>query len=208
MFCIIDCNLGNLRNVQKAFERLGIRAGISSKKEELESAQAIILPGVGAFGDAIANLQALHLIESIREQVLHKKKPILGICLGMQLFGEESYERGHYRGLGLLPMSIQRLQPKEKLPVPHVGWDDITVKNNSSLLAGLPENPDFYFVHSFHAACNSPEIVAAMCDYGGEFVAAVQWGNIFATQFHPEKSQASGLKVLANFAKIVGEQKC
>jgi len=202
MFCIIDCNLGNLRNVQKAFERLGIRAGISSKKEELESAQAIILPGVGAFGDAIANLQALHLIESIREQVLHKKKPILGICLGMQLFGEESYERGHYRGLGLLPMSIQRLQPKEKLPVPHVGWDDITVKNNSSLLAGLPENPDFYFVHSFAFRPENPQHVLATTEYGEEFCSVIQRENLHGVQFHPEKSQRTGIKLVKNFLSL------
>lgn len=208
MICIIDCRLGNLRNVQKAFEKIGVKAAISSIASDIQKAQALVLPGVGAFGDAMDTLQELGLITVIRTEVLEKKKPILGICLGMQLLGVESYEKGHHQGLGILPMSIQKLEPQNpECRVPHVGWNAITVKNNASLFTGLPEKPDFYFVHSFHAVCEDQTFVAATCTHGQEFVAAVEKANIFATQFHPEKSQAYGLHVLSNFVRCaLGEK--
>lgn len=208
MICIIDCRLGNLRNVQKAFEKIGVQAIVSSAVSDLEKSQALVLPGVGAFGDAMNTLRELGLVAVIRTEVLEKKKPILGICLGMQVLGVESYEKGHHRGLGILPMSIQRLEPRDTgCRVPHVGWNAITVKNKASLFTGLPEKSDFYFVHSYHAVCEDQTIVAATCNHGMEFVAAVEKANIFATQFHPEKSQAYGLHILSNFIRCaLGEK--
>ncbi len=205
MICIINCNLGNLRNVQKALEKLGESAIISSRPEDIEKADALILPGVGAFGEAMETMRELDLVEVIRQEVLDRKKPLLGICLGMQLLAIDGYEKGHHQGLGLLPMSVRQLQNEQNIPefrLPHVGWNNIAAKDKM-LFEGLPSDANFYFVHSFHAQCQDESIIAATCSYGQEFAAAVHRENIFATQFHPEKSQAYGFKVLHNFLNYV-----
>ena len=210
MMCIIDCNLGNLRNVQKAFEKLGEQVIISSRQDDIEKADALILPGVGAFGDAMDTLRKMGLVDVIRKEVLEKKKPLLGICLGMQLLAIDGYEKGYHQGLGLLPMSVQQLQNEQNMPgfrLPHVGWNDITARADEVLFEGLPSGANFYFVHSFHVRCMDNSIIAATCRYGQEFAAAVHKDNIFATQFHPEKSQAYGFKVLLNFIKYVKSKK-
>lgn len=205
MICIIDCNLGNLRNVQKVLEKLGESAIISNRCEDIEKADALILPGVGAFGEAMETLRELGLVEVIRREVLDRKKPILGICLGMQLLAIDGYEKGYHQGLGLLPMSVWQLQNQQNISefrLPHVGWNNIAAKD-TVLFEGLPSDANFYFVHSFHAQCQDESIIAATCCYGQEFTAAVHKENIFATQFHPEKSQAYGFKVLRNFIQYV-----
>jgi len=204
MLVIIDCNLGNLRNVQKAFEKIGEEAIISNNISQIEKADCLVLPGVGAFAEAMENIHSLGLFDVLRKQIFHEKKPILGICLGMQLLGKESYEHGKCEGLNLLPMVIKKLEVNtDKYRLPHMGWNDISVKNNTSLLEDLPDNPDFYFVHNYHAICDIDNIIAATCDYGQTFVVAVQYENIFGVQFHPEKSQENGIKVLKNFIKYV-----
>ena len=203
--CIIDCNLGNLRNVQKALEKLGEDSIISNRQDDIEKADALILPGVGAFGDAMDTLRKMGLVDVIRKEVLEKKKPLLGICLGMQLLAIDGYEKGYHQGLGILPMSVQQLQNEQNISefrLPHVGWNDITVRD-TALFKGLPSDANFYFVHSFHARCMDDSIIAATCRYGQEFAAAVHKDNIFATQFHSEKSQAYGFKVLLNFMTYV-----
>ena len=197
---IIDYDAGNLRNVQKAVERLGYPSICSNKVEDIENADVLILPGVGAFNDGMDAIENLGLDTAIRKQVINDKKPILGICLGMQLFAQEGFEGGRRRGLALLPIVVSRLQSEEEgYRLPHIGWNNIAIRDKSLLFHGVPANPDFYFVHSFHAKCQDSEIVAATAEYGHRFVAAIESENIFATQFHPEKSQRYGLQVLKNF---------
>jgi imidazole glycerol-phosphate synthase subunit HisH len=197
---IIDFDAGNLRNVQKAIEHLGATAGISKKAADIETAEVLILPGVGAFRDGITAIKQYGLYDLIRTEVLGKKKPILGICLGMQLMAAESHEGGLWQGLALLPMSIHRLQSdKTGLRIPHIGWNEITARQKSVLFKDIPSAPDFYFVHSYHAVCEDENIIAATAEYGHKFAAAVEKDNIFATQFHPEKSQRYGVQLIKNF---------
>lgn len=197
---IIDYDAGNLRNVQKAFEHLGYPANITKSPENIVGADALVLPGVGAFHDGMDMLERLNLVDAIKRAVLDNKKPILGICLGMQLFADSGDEGGHRDGLGLLPMTIERLRSNEMgIRLPHIGWNNIRIETKSKLFDSLSANPDFYFVHSYHAVCLDEGMIKATCRYGQTFVAAVERENIFATQFHPEKSQRYGLKVLANF---------
>jgi len=204
MFVLVDCNLGNLRNVQKAFEKIGEEAIISNNINDIEKADGLILPGVGAFPEAMKNIHSLELFNVLRDQVLNKKKPILGICLGMQLLGKEGYENERCEGLNFLPMIIKKLEINiNEYRLPHIGWNNITIKKSAPLFEGLPDNPDFYFVHSYHSICDDSNIVSATCDYGQIFVVAVQYENIFGVQFHPEKSQEYGLKILKNFVKYV-----
>ena len=208
MIVIIDCQLGNLRNVQKAFERIGLDTKISNNIEDIQNADGYILPGVGAFGSAMEHLHSLNLVEPLRHNIMQKKKPILGICLGMQILGERGFEDGEHKGLGILPMTIQKLNTGENLPLPHIGWNNIEVKSSSILFEGIPPDADVYFVHSYHAVCNDNEIVAATSNYGTTFVAAIEKDNVFATQFHPEKSQAYGVKILENFANYCRSNSC
>ncbi len=201
---IVNYDAGNLRNVQKAVEAMGHTAAPSSIATDIESADALILPGVGSFHDGMANLERLGLADGLRKAVQEQGKPILGICLGMQLFAEEGSEGGHTQGLGLLPMTVEPLSSSQHgLRVPHIGWDDVSIQNNPLMFRGLPENPDFYFVHSYHAVCQDRAILAATCDYGHTFTAAAERDHIWATQFHPEKSQRYGMQVLRNFLDFV-----
>jgi glutamine amidotransferase len=209
---IIDYGMGNLRNVQKAFEHMGIAARISSLPEELDRADGWVLPGVGAFGDAMDNLHAAGLVEPIRRGVA-QGKPLLGICLGLQLLFDESTEMGVHRGLGVLSGRVIRFEDGmehagQTLKVPHVGWNQFHVSEqgaSSPLLAGVPDGSYAYFVHSYYVVPAEPSAALAMTDYGVDFASVVGRGNVFGAQPHPEKSQEVGLRLLQNFARIVAQ---
>jgi glutamine amidotransferase len=198
---IIDYQMGNLRSVQKGFERVGHAATITSDPAEVAAADKLVLPGVGAFGDAMAELSRRSLVEPIREAIA-AGKPFLGICLGLQLLFEVGYEGGRWAGLGVLPGEVVRFELAPPLKVPHMGWNRVTIRRRPPIWDGIPDGTYFYFVHSYYVVPRDPAVVALECDYGGPFCAAVWRDNLFATQFHPEKSQASGLKVLKNFAEL------
>ncbi len=204
MIAIIDYEMGNVHSVLKAFETTGEEVLISHKKEDLQRAEAIILPGVGAFGVGMENLRKLGLVDVLYTEVIIKKKPFLGICLGMQLLAEESEEFGKHLGLGWIPAKIKKFNfPFSSLRVPHVGWNNLFLKKENPLFNNFKGSPDFYFVHSYFMDCRQSEAVIARCDYGGLFTAAVQKENIFGVQFHPEKSQKAGLAVIKNFVGYV-----
>ena len=197
---IVDYGLGNLRSVEGAVEKVGHEPVISQRVEDLESADKLILPGVGAFGDGMANLRGMGLVDSLTRLVMEEKKPVLGICLGSQLLARESSEFGHYEGLGWIEASVTRISAKDNgLRVPHVGWNQLIKTRDSVLFDGIPDDALFYFVHSYVVNCDDTDIVIGECDYGTMFAAAVQKDNIYATQFHPEKSQLDGLRLLGNF---------
>jgi imidazole glycerol-phosphate synthase subunit HisH len=199
---VIDYGMGNLLSVFHALERAGSDVRICRDPSELAEVDRIVLPGVGAFGDCMANLSGRGFVEALQETVIRRKKPILGICLGMQAMARRSYEGGEHPGLGWFDADVVRLRPSDpSLRIPQIGWNDVTCRPGSPLFAGIPEKPDFYFVHSYYMKCEDPDDVEAACDYGGTVTAAVRKGNIFATQFHPEKSQDYGLRVLENFLK-------
>jgi glutamine amidotransferase len=199
---IVDYGMGNIRSVHNALVRLGCSVTTSDQVQELKDADALILPGVGAFGEAVSNLNTRGLVDPLIQLVREERKPLLGICLGMQLLADVSHERGTYRGLGLIPGEIQRINVPATLRLPHVGWNPVHIRRQAPLFKGIVEGSAFYFVHSYHFVC-APEQVAATTDYGGEVVAAVQKDNVFGVQFHPERSQTSGLSVLANFVSAV-----
>lgn len=199
MIAIIDYGMGNLASVKNAFTSLGFACKITSDREEILSADKAVLPGVGAFKDAMQQLQSLHLIEVIREFV-DSKKPLLGICLGMQLLFEKSYEYGETKGLCLLKGEIVHFG-NIRLKVPHMGWNNLTIDSNSKLFKGL-DNPYVYFVHSYHLVTKA-NYVNATTNYGYDFIAAVENDNLFAVQFHPEKSGEVGLKILKNFGDMI-----
>lgn len=200
MIAIIDYKLGNLRSVAGAVARLGHEPRITSRPEDLKEADKLILPGVGAFADGMKNLRELGLIEPLAALVLNDCKPILGICLGFQLMAMDSSEFGYHEGLGWLDASVIRIEPDDPgLRIPHVGWNDLRKAAVDPLFREIPDDALFYYVHSYHVRCNRPEIVLGTCDYGVPFVAAVRQNNIYAVQFHPEKSQLAGLQLLKNF---------
>jgi glutamine amidotransferase len=196
---IIDYQMGNLRSVQKGFEKVGYAATITGDPAELAAADKIVLPGVGAFGDAMAELRRRDLVGPIRDAILGGK-PFLGICLGLQLLFDVGYEGGRFEGLGILRGKVVRFELPRELKVPHMGWNRGCFLRPAPLLRGLADGTFFYFVHSYVCVPDDPRLVAIETDYGGPFCAAVWQDNLFATQFHPEKSQAEGLKILRNFA--------
>jgi glutamine amidotransferase len=210
---IIDYGMGNLRNVQKAFEHIGIEARISSQPADLKEADGWVLPGVGAFGDAMENLHSAGLVEPIRRGTA-QGKPLLGICLGLQLLFEESNEMGDHRGLGVLPGRVTRFEDGmqhagQTLKVPHVGWNQFHLTAHgaaSPLLAGVPDGSYAYFVHSYYVVPADRDAVLAVTDYGIDFVSVVGRGHVFGAQPHPEKSQEVGLRLLQNYARIVAER--
>jgi glutamine amidotransferase len=202
---IADYGVGNIDSVWNAIKALGYRkVAISCTAVELNAADAIILPGVGAFAECVQNLKQRHLDEILAEAVLHRRRPLLGICIGMQLLASHSEEGGRHQGLGWIPGSVSRLQLPTGFVVPHVGWNDIRPVRREPLFPTLAETPDFYFDHSYHFQCEQ-EYVLAYCDYGKEVVAAVQKDNIFGVQFHPEKSHNNGLKLFRSFFNAVDQ---
>ena len=200
---IVDYDVGNLRSVQKALEKVGADAKISRHTEDIASADAVVLPGVGAFAECMNNLRSYGL-ETATRDFIKSGKPFLGICVGYQILFEESEEFGHSKGLGVfkgkcVKFSSDHLQPGHKIP--HMGWNQVRYVNKGRLFDGIDDGSDFYFVHSYY-----PEpvegIAVGVTEYGVEFASSVEKGNVFATQFHPEKSQQSGLKLLENFTKL------
>lgn len=201
MTAIIDYDAGNIRSVEKACIKIGQEAVVTRDRDAILSADRVILPGVGSFGDAMEKLERYGLVEVIRE-VVKRGTPFLGICLGLQLIFESSEESEGVKGLGLLKGKIVRIPDKEGLKIPHIGWNDITVNPSSRLFAGIPDKSYVYFVHSYYLKAENEEEVAATVEYSAHIHAAVEAGNVFATQFHPEKSGEVGLKILENFAAI------
>ena len=202
MIQIIDYGMGNLRSVQKAFEKVGVEAAICQSPDALRQADAAVLPGVGAFRDAIAELHRQGFVDAIREHVA-AEKPLLGICLGLQLLFDVSEEDGEHEGLGIVPGRVVRFRSQPGLKIPHMGWNTIAKTDSATdcdVLDGIADGEHVYFVHSFHVQPSDPTVAALMSDHGGPFVAAIRQGSVFATQFHPEKSQAIGQRMLANFA--------
>ena len=197
---IIDYGMGNLRSVQKALEAVGHAAEVTCDPDKVRHADRVILPGVGAFQDAAAELKRTGLGEAFVEAV-RIGKPCLGVCLGLQLLFDVSLEDGVHDGLGLLPGKIVRFQAYSGLKIPHMGWNTLEIRRPIPLLAGLGPNPSVYFVHSYHAVCDNPDDIAAVADYPVAFAALVCRENLTACQFHPEKSQKVGLAMYANFAK-------
>ncbi|MDN5126624.1 imidazole glycerol phosphate synthase subunit HisH [Aliarcobacter butzleri] len=199
---IVDYKMGNLRSVQKAFEKIGCKAIISSDKETILKANKLVLPGVGAFKDGMKYLKELNLLSILNKKVLEEKIPILGICLGMQLLSNKSYENGETDGLGWIDAEVLKFDfSTQKLKVPHIGWNELNYKKNCSLFENIENNSDFYFVHSYHFKTNE-NIVIGTTNYGFEFVSAINKDNIYAVQFHPEKSQIVGLQLIENFVNL------
>ncbi len=201
MTAIIDYNAGNLRSVQKALDHLGEPSVVTRDRDEILGAERVILPGVGNFGDAMGQLESLGLAEVIRE-VARRGIPLLGICLGLQLLFEESEESPGVPGLGLLPGCIKRIPDAPDRKVPHIGWNSLAMTPGARLFTDLPAEPYVYFVHSYYLEAADPSIVAATTEYGVTIHAAVESGNLFACQFHPEKSGSVGLRILQNFIEI------
>lgn len=201
MIAIIDYDAGNLKSVEKALQFLGEECKITRDKQEILEADKVILPGVGAFETAMKKLEHYELVDVIKT-VAKKGTPFLGICLGLQLMFDSSEEGPGVKGLGLLPGKIVAFPKKEGFKIPHMGWNSLQIKEGSTLFKGLPENPYVYFVHSYYLQAENPEDVAATTDYITKVHASVEHGNLFACQFHPEKSGDVGLTILKNFCSI------
>ena len=201
MIAIIDYDAGNLKSVEKALLYLGQDVLVTRDREKILSADKVILPGVGNFGDAMEKLKGYGLEEVIRETA-RQGKPFLGICLGLQLLFERSAEAPGVEGLGILKGEILRIPDREDLKVPHIGWNSLKHQNQGRPFAGVEEEPYVYFVHSYYLKAADPQIVKAVTEYGVRIDASVESGNVFACQFHPEKSSRTGLKILKNFAEL------
>ena len=207
MINIIDYEMGNLRSVEKAFETLGFAARVSADPDDIKTADKVVLPGVGAFRDCIANLREGGFVEPLLTHVA-AGKPLLGICVGMQMLFDESEEFGRHQGLGLVPGKVIRfpsgmVEGGERLKVPHMGWNNINIKKQSPLFSGIENGSFVYFVHSYYCVAENQADVAAGCRYGDvEFSASIWRDNIMATQFHPEKSQTIGLNIFKNFGEL------
>lgn len=199
---IIDYGMGNLQSVRNALERVGCEVQITSELATLRGADALVLPGVGAFGEAMINLQQRKLVEPVRSLVLEEGKPLLGICLGMQLLADSSEERGTNRGLSLIPGHVKEIPVSGRLRLPHIGWNGVSVRKRDPLFSDIEEQGAFYFVHSYCFECDQ-EHIAGVTDYGSNVTAAVQKERIFGVQFHPERSQRKGLRLLHNFVDFV-----
>lgn len=204
MITIINYNAGNIKSIQNMLKRIGAKSCISSNAEEIEQAEKLILPGVGHFDYGMRNLQESGLIEVLNKKVLTDKVPLLGICLGAQLLGNRS-EEGIIPGLGWIDMEVVKFDENklaENLKIPHMSWNEMIIKKQSELLAGLNNESRFYFVHSYHMKCNDENDVLTNTNYGYEFTSAVEKDNIYGVQFHPEKSHKFGMRLLENFVNI------
>lgn len=201
MIAIIDYDAGNIRSVEKALAHLGEETILTRDGEKILSAEKIILPGVGAFGDAMANLHSFGLVEVIREAA-RRQIPLLGICLGLQLLFEKSEESPGVEGLGILRGEIIRIPHRDNLKIPHMGWNSLGLQNHGHLFRDIPGDAYVYFVHSYYLRAADPSIVKAVTYYGTQIHASVEQGSVYGCQFHPEKSSRTGLKILKNFASI------
>ncbi|HPP52742.1 MAG TPA: imidazole glycerol phosphate synthase subunit HisH [Thermoguttaceae bacterium] len=201
MIAIIDYGMGNLRSVQKGFERVGFPSRITSDPQQVAESSHLVLPGVGAFGDAMEELRRRGLVEPIREAI-EKEKPFLGICLGLQLLFDRSYEDGAHEGLGILPGEVVRFDLSAEYAVPHMGWNQLHIRRPNALLVSVEEGAYVYFVHSYYVVPKDNSVIATETDYGEMFCSSIARGRLFAVQFHPEKSQAVGLRMLENFARL------
>ncbi len=202
MIALIDYGMGNIRSVSKAVEAVGGEVTITQDPEIIKTSKGIILPGVGAFKDCMANLQNIGILEIIKEEIL-KGKPYLGICLGMQILFTESEEFGLCKGLNILSGRVVRFNLPKGYKIPHMGWNRVNFRKKSKFLDGIVDNSYFYFVHSYYVSPEEKKVVAGVTDYGIEFTSMVIYENIFATQFHPEKSQKTGLSLLKNFVNLI-----
>jgi len=197
--------MGNVRSIKNALSHIGdFQVDVTSDPQKICNSDCIILPGVGAYPDAMKHLRDRNLIDLLNEQVLTKKKPLLGICLGMQLLFESSEEGGRNNGLGWIPGTVEYMDLHDVYRVPHIGWNDLHLRQPSLMFEALDDDKDFYFVHSYHVVCPSEYVIASF-EYGQEFTAAVQCENIVGMQFHPEKSQQNGMKVLRQFIEWAGD---
>lgn len=201
MITIIDYDAGNIKSVEKACQYLGQEIRITRDRDEILEASHVILPGVGAFGDAMRHLKEYHLIQTIYD-VVEKKTPFLGICLGQQLLFERSDESKGVNGLGILPGEIREIPPAPGLKIPHMGWNSLHFAHNGKLFQGIEEGAYVYFVHSYYLEAEEESIVKASAEYGVHIHASVEKENVFACQFHPEKSGETGLKILKNFTEL------
>lgn len=205
MVAIIDYDAGNIKSVEKAIQFLGKEVVITRKPEEILSATHVILPGVGAFGDAMEKLHKYGLVPVIHE-VVARNIPFIGICLGLQLLFERSEETPGVEGLGILKGEIKRIPTVDDLKIPHIGWNSLRYPNKGRLFEGIPEDSYVYFVHSYYLNAKDLDVVVAATEYGTRIHASVECGNVFACQFHPEKSSSVGLKILENFLNISREE--
>lgn len=203
MIAIIDYGMGNLRSVQKGFERMGFDAMVTREPGHILNASKVVLPGVGAFPDCMRNLEEFGLIDAVHTSV-HSGKPFLGICLGLQLLFTESEEFGISKGLDIIKGRVVRFKGPEfgALKIPHMGWNSVSIKRRAPVLADMPDEGFVYFVHSYYVAPDDQSVVATTTDYGVEFVSSIWKDNIFACQFHPEKSQDVGLQILKRFGEM------
>lgn len=207
MIAIVDYGMGNLRSVSKAFQNQGFDVSVTKDPDLIKSSSGLVLPGQGAFGDCVRNLEENGILGTIREYIL-SGKPYLGICLGLQVLFEGSEESPGVPGLGLLKGRVVRFPSfkEERLKVPHMGWNRIEIRKDTAILEGIPDGSWFYFVHSYYPVPEDEGVIAITCSYGFDFTAAIAEGNMFACQFHPEKSSAYGLRLLRNFGLLCGEK--
>ncbi len=200
---IIDYGLGNLRSVYNGFEYVGAKPFIAEKPQDLKSADCTVLPGVGAFGDGMEHLRGNGWVEPIQNIAMKDKKPFLGICLGMQLLASTGEEHGNFEGLGLVEGKVVKFNPEDpSIRIPHIGWNAVTAQEGSKSYDDLEMPQDYYFVHSYVFQPSDPSVISGTCQYGHDFAASIEQGNIWGAQFHPEKSQAAGLTFLRNFLKM------
>lgn len=203
MIAIVDYGMGNLKSVEKALEKIGASCQVTANENEILSAEKVIVPGVGAFGDAMTELSERKLIEPLK-LLAKRNTPVLGICLGLQIMFETSEENRGVNGLGIIPGEVKRFSfpPDSALRIPHIGWNTVAFKKESPLFSGIPSGSFFYFVHSFYCSPKNSDVVISETDYGNRFVSSVNSNRLFGVQFHPEKSQDYGLKLLKNFVAL------
>ncbi len=201
--CIIDYGLGNVNSVQNAFKMLRVDAVISGSRDDIQNSTHLILPGVGSFAQAMKNLEERKLVGLITDEVIKRKKNILGLCLGMQLFATTGYEYGEHKGLNFIEGKVEIIDNSlSKLRLPHIGWNNVKLVGKHKLTKDFVGDPIFYFVHSYCFVPKDRSVITGVCDYGEEIVAIIEHDNIFGTQFHPEKSHADGIQILKNFLSI------